>query len=140
MAAETEIASTPDRWPAANGVLVFFDIYAKTTRRTSVVPKSSKRRSRLGERLTAAAREAAAHTRGEIKLNEYEIHVPPELEVAAIRARLELSQAAFAKSFGLDLGVVQAWEQKRRRPDRCARILLAVIAKEPDAVRRALAA
>ena len=88
--------------------------------------------------MVAAVREAAAHFRGEIKLTEYEIHIPPEPEVADIRARLALSQAAFAKTFGLDLGVVQAWEQKRRRPDRCARILLAVIAKEPEAVRRAL--
>jgi putative transcriptional regulator len=33
---------------------------------------------------------------------------------------------------------IHAWEQGRRRPDRTARILLAVIAKEPAAVRRAL--
>ncbi len=92
------------------------------------------------KRLLSETERVAAHLRGEIKLTEYEIAVPDEVEVAAIRARLELSQTAFAESFGLDLGVVQAWEQKRRRPDRCARILLAVIAKEPEAVRRALTA
>jgi putative transcriptional regulator len=112
------------------------------TKGTSPRPlKSSPRRSdrsTLGKRLADGIREVAAHLRGEIKLNEYTIDVPPEPEVAAIRARMDLSQAAFAKTFGLDLGVVQAWEQKRRRPDRCARILLAVIDKEPDAVRRAL--
>ena len=95
-----------------------------------------RRGSRLGDRLV----EAAADLSREIKRTEYEIHAPPEPTVAEIRARLELSQAAFAKTFGLDLGVVQAWEQKRRRPDRCARILLAVIAHEPEAVRRALGA
>ena len=53
----------------------------------------------------------------------------------------ETSKKAIAEILArLDLGVVQAWEQKRRRSDRCARILLAVIAKEPDAVRRALTA
>jgi putative transcriptional regulator len=91
-----------------------------------------------GQRLADGIREVAAHLHGEINLTEYGIAIPGEVEVADIRARLELSQAAFAKSFGLNLGVVQAWEQKRRRPDRCARILLAVIAKEPEAVRRAL--
>ena len=96
--------------------------------------------SRRGRSLAQGIREVAADLSGEIKLTEYEIQVPPEPEVAEIRARLELSQAAFAKTFGLDLGVVQAWEQKRRRPDRCARILLAVIAHEPEAVRRALGA
>jgi len=49
-----------------------------------------------------------------------------------------LSQSAFARTFGLDLGAVQAWEQGRRQPDRAARILLAVIASEPGAVLRAL--
>jgi hypothetical protein len=41
---------------------------------------------------------------------------------------------------GLDVATVQAREQGRRRPDRTARILLAVIAREPEAVRRALSA
>jgi putative transcriptional regulator len=62
------------------------------------------------------------------------------VDVAKLRARLRLSQARFARAFGLDLGAVQAWEQHRRRPDRTAPILLAVIAREPDAVIRALAA
>ncbi|OHC80557.1 MAG: transcriptional regulator [Rhodospirillales bacterium RIFCSPLOWO2_12_FULL_67_15] len=88
----------------------------------------------------ASAREALAHVRGEIELPTYEIRVPSDAEVARIRRRLGLSQAAFARAFGLDVTAVHAWEQGRRRPDRAARILLAVIAKEPLAVRRALAA
>ena len=82
----------------------------------------------------------AAHLRGEIKLREYEVKVPESVDVADLRRRLSLSQAEFARSFGLDLAAVQAWEQHRRRPDRTARILLAVIAREPEAVLRALAA
>jgi putative transcriptional regulator len=84
--------------------------------------------------------EVAAHLRGEIVLREFEVTVPESVDVAALRRRLALSQAEFARAFGLDLGAVQAWEQHRRRPDRTARILLAVIAREPDAVLRALAA
>lgn len=99
-----------------------------------------KKRSAFGRRLLAGVKEMAAHMRGEIELPSYEIQVPSEVEAARIRRRLGLSQAAFARAFGLDVAAVQAWEQGRRRPDRAARILLAVIAKDPMAVRRALAA
>lgn len=95
-------------------------------------------RTAPGKRLVTAAREAAAHLRGEITLTEYEVTVPETIDVAAVRGRLGLSQARFAAAFGLDVDAVQAWEQNRRRPDRTARILLAVIAREPEAVRRAL--
>ena len=94
----------------------------------------------LGKRVAGAAREVAAHLRGEISLPTYQVLVPDEIDVAALRTRLGLSQAAFARAFGLDLAALQAWEQHRRRPDRTARILLAVIAREPAAVIRALAA
>jgi putative transcriptional regulator len=100
---------------------------------------ASRSRTALGKRLASAAREVAAHLRGEITLPTYEVAVPDKVDVALLRAQLNLSQAAFARTFGLDLSAVQAWEQQRRRPDRTARILLAVIAREPDAVLRALA-
>jgi putative transcriptional regulator len=81
----------------------------------------------------------AAHLRGEgVALSGYDVVVPETVDLAAIRKRLALSQSAFARTFGLDLGAVQAWEQGRRQPDRAARILLAVIASEPGAVLRAL--
>ena len=100
---------------------------------------ASRSRTALGKRLASAAREVAAHLRGEITLPTYEVAVPDKVDVALLRAQLNLSQAAFARTFGLDLSAVQAWEQQRRRPVRTARILLAVIAREPDAVLRALA-
>ena len=97
-------------------------------------------RTALGKRIAGAAREVAAHLRGETSLPTYQVAVPDAIDVAALRTRLGLSQAAFARAFGLDLAALQAWEQHRRRPDRTARILLAVIAREPEAVMRALAA
>jgi putative transcriptional regulator len=66
------------------------------------------------------------------------VTVPEEVDVARLRKTLGLSQRAFARHFGLDVTAIHAWEQGRRRPDRAARVLLAVIAKEPEAVRRAL--
>jgi putative transcriptional regulator len=112
-----------------------------TSRKPAVSQKTSQRKhSALGRRLIAGLDEMAAHLRGEITLTTYEVKVPDQADVSALRARLGLSQARFARAFGLDVATVQAWEQGRRRPDRTARILLAVIAREPEAVRRALAA
>lgn len=72
-------------------------------------------------------------------LKEFRPAQPPRhVDVAALRRRLKMSQAAFAARFGLELSAVHAWEQGRRNPDRAARVLLTVIDHEPDAVLRAL--
>jgi putative transcriptional regulator len=55
-----------------------------------------------------------------------------------VRERMGLTQAAFAARFGFALGTLRQWEQGRRQPEGPARTLLQVIAREPDAVRRAL--
>lgn len=103
-------------------------------------PRSKPRHSALGRRLIKGLRQALAHSRGELKLPEYTVTVPERVDVAELRKTLGLSQRAFARRFGLDVTAIHAWEQGRRRPDRAARVLLAVIAKEPEAVRRALTA
>ena len=56
-----------------------------------------------------------------------------------IRWALHLSQIEFAKTFRIPLGTLRDWEQHRRDPDKAAQAYLEVIAREPDAVRRALA-
>jgi putative transcriptional regulator len=56
-----------------------------------------------------------------------------------IRWALHMSQIEFAKAFRIPLGILRDWEQHRRDPDQAARAYLEVIAREPDAVRRALA-
>ncbi len=63
----------------------------------------------------------------------------PEVDVRHARQRLGMTQAAFAAAFGVSLPTLRKWEQKTRRPDGPARVLLRVIEREPDAVRRALA-
>jgi putative transcriptional regulator len=100
---------------------------------------SKPKASALGRRLVDGLNEALAHARGEIELSSYTVTVPDEVDIAGLRRQLGLSQAAFARAFGLDVTALHAWEQGRRRPDRAARVLLAVIAKEPEAVLRALA-
>ena len=56
-----------------------------------------------------------------------------------IRWALHMSQIEFAKTFRIPLGTLRDWEQHRRDPDKAAQAYLEVIAREPDAVRRALA-
>jgi putative transcriptional regulator len=67
------------------------------------------------------------------------VHVPAEIDVKAIRRKLGMTQAEFARSFGFALDAVQNWEQGRRRPESAARAFLKVIDSEPAAVRRVLA-
>jgi putative transcriptional regulator len=67
--------------------------------------------------------------------------VPPPLpdDVKAIRLRLGLTQEAFAARYGFSVETIRNYEQGHRRPTGPARVLLRVIATEPDAVTRALA-
>jgi putative transcriptional regulator len=64
--------------------------------------------------------------------------VLPMPDAAALRRRLKLSQARFANRFGFSVATVRNWEQGRVLADGPARVLLAVIANEPNAVVRAL--
>jgi len=64
--------------------------------------------------------------------------VPPMPNVASLRRRLKLSQAEFANCFGFSVATVRNWEQGRAMADGPARVLLAVIASEPQAVIRTL--
>ncbi|MBM3163172.1 MAG: transcriptional regulator [Chlorobi bacterium] len=94
--------------------------------------------SKAGSKLIKSARQALAYARGEIT-EGFVAHVPEEVDVKAIRLGLGLTQPEFSSRFGFDVRAVQEWEQKRRQPERSARILLQVIAREPEAVKRALA-
>jgi putative transcriptional regulator len=93
----------------------------------------------VGDDLIEAMGDAVAHAKGEIELPTRIVRVPEEVDVAAIRKSLDLSQGGFAERFGFKVAAVRDWEQGRRQPERSARILLTVIDKEHEAVERALA-
>ncbi|TNE36178.1 MAG: transcriptional regulator [Alphaproteobacteria bacterium] len=57
-----------------------------------------------------------------------------------IRRALKLTQKEFASEFQIPIGTLRDWEQSRYEPDRAAKAYLKVIAKESEAVRRALKA
>lgn len=95
--------------------------------------------SKLGSRLIKAAREARQIARGEADPKTYRVHLPEEIDAKAIRQKSGLSQTEFARTFGIPKRTLQDWEQRRRLPDLTAQALLRVIAREPAAVKRALA-
>ena len=60
-------------------------------------------------------------------------------QVKVIRRALGLSQEEFAGRFQIPLGALRDWEQGVAQPDQSARAYLTVIARDPEAVRKALA-
>jgi putative transcriptional regulator len=91
------------------------------------------------DKIKAGVVSAKAYLEGTADKRNFRVHVPAKVDVRKIRARLGLSQEAFAKTYGFALSAVRDWEQGRRTPERSARILLKIVEKEPDAVTRALA-
>jgi putative transcriptional regulator len=92
----------------------------------------------VGEEVIASLKEAIAWASGEdVPVRVTKVHVPTT-DVRALRRRLKLSQTEFAAKFGFQPATVRNWEQGRTRPDGPARVLLAVIARHPEAVEDAL--
>lgn len=95
---------------------------------------------RAFDKIAAGLTEAVAISKGEADPSTYRVHVPASVDVKAIRAKVGLTQSAFANSFGFALATIKDWEQGRRGPESSARVLLTIIDREPDAVKRALSA
>ena len=87
--------------------------------------------------LIEGIREAGSYLRGNKKVAARVDNIDPE-SVAAIRAKLHLSQAKFATAFGISPATLRNWEQGRRQPSGAARVLLRVAAKHPKAVLEAV--
>jgi len=82
-------------------------------------------------------REAGSYLRGNRRTAARVDRIEPE-SVAAIRAKLRLSQKAFSSAFGISTATLRNWEQGRRQPTGAARMLLKVAAKHPKAVLEAV--
>jgi putative transcriptional regulator len=61
-----------------------------------------------------------------------------DVDVAAIRKRVGLSQTRFAHRFGFAVATLRHWEQGNRRPRGCALALLHVIDYNPAVAMRAI--
>jgi putative transcriptional regulator len=56
-------------------------------------------------------------------------------DVQSIRKRLGMTQEQFATAFDLSLRTVQGWEQRHWVPDGAGRVLLSLIAHDPEAIK-----
>lgn len=88
--------------------------------------------------IKAGLEDALRHARGEAsEAKEHRVEVPVA-DVLAIRSEVGMSQAEFAAVFGISVATLRNWEQGRRIPRGPARLLLAIIEREPEAVQRVL--
>ncbi|BDC48504.1 transcriptional regulator [Bryobacterales bacterium F-183] len=100
--------------------------------------KTSKKQATVGQDIIASVQEAIAWAEGkssDARATQVEV---PLVDVRSLRRKLRLSQSQFALRFGFAAASVKNWEQGRTRPEGPARVLLAVIAKHPEAVEDAL--
>ena len=91
--------------------------------------------STFSDDLVQALGEALAHAKGKGPATVHELVTPHE-----VRKQAKLTQAQMARLMGMSLSGYRKWEQGTRRVSGPAAILLQLIEKEPEAVRRALLA
>ena len=81
-------------------------------------------------------RQMSEDGQGEGDFTNFTLVVPPQV----LRKRLRMTQAEFAKALRIPLATLRNWEQGRVLPDPAARSLLTIVARNPRAALRALAA
>lgn len=81
-------------------------------------------------------RHARDDDRNEIDLAGFAPVIPPQ----SLRKRLGMTQDEFARALRIPLSTLRNWEQGRVLPDPAARSLLTIVAKNPKAALKALAA
>lgn len=94
--------------------------------------------SKVAGSIRRGLEEALAYARGEAKKSDYKVHVPPLVDVRAIRTKLGMTQEEFAGRFGFSVNTLRHWEQGKRRPEGPTRAYLLVIERAPKAVQKAL--
>ncbi len=72
-------------------------------------------------------RKKPSHQRG--------LHMKVYINGSEARAKVGVSQSAFAKLIGVSLRTLQDWEQGRRQPTGAAQTLLRVASQHPEALR-----
>lgn len=106
----------------------------KSRRAVKTPGRIAKKPATVGARIIEGLEQAIDWTRGRnADVRVTLIHVP-EVDVREVRTKMGLSQAQFATKFGFPPATLRNWEQGRSRPDASTRVLLAVIAKHPEAV------
>jgi len=89
-------------------------------------------RKKAFDKIAEGLSEVLAIARGEAK--PARLHIPAEIDVRSIRAKLALSQDDFAALFGFTLNQIKDWEQGRSRPLGGVRAYLMIIDRDPKRV------
>ena len=88
--------------------------------------------------LKDALGEAVEHSKGKLELRTTEVPPPPPprkpRDIIAIRRKINVSQAVFAKGLNVSVRTVQSWEQGQKKPSGVALRLLAIADEKPDIV------
>jgi putative transcriptional regulator len=96
--------------------------------------------STVADSILRGLEEAVAYVEGTADTSRYGVHIPEDIDVKAIRAKLEMTQEEFAGRFGFSINTLRHWEQGRRIPEGPTRAYLLVIDRDPKAVQKALRA
>jgi putative transcriptional regulator len=88
--------------------------------------------------IMAGLEDALAYAKGDRTRGRATVLNVRDLDVGKVRGKVGLSQHEFARTFGVSVGTLRNWEQKRVRPDGPARVLLTVIDRDPISVLKAL--
>ena len=84
----------------------------------------------IGQEILDGIREIKAFKADKGDLRTHTLKEPASPQV--IRAKLKLSQSAFAGLMGVSLRTVQDWEQGRRKPSGPAEALLRIAEQKPE--------
>ena len=90
------------------------------------------------EGIKAGLEDALAYVKGDTSRGTAHTVMVPVVDVRAVRGRLGMSQAAFARRFGVSAATVRNWEQGRRLPDGPGLALLRIAARHPRIIRENL--
>jgi putative transcriptional regulator len=101
-----------------------------TTLLKKLLRKSRMPKRDIGLEILEGLQEIKAYKEGKLKLKTRKLEEPSSPK--KIRARLKLSQAAFAALMGVSLRTVQDWEQGRRKPSGPAKSLLRIAEHYPQ--------
>lgn len=81
------------------------------------------------------------HREGKRTLRTHEVELKPQVdirgaEILALRDRLGMSRAVFARYLRINQRTLENWEQERARPNAQAALLLRLVEQFPDTVQR----
>ena len=93
--------------------------------------------SKAFESMMRGAEEALRHAEGQNIGTIHKIMIPDH-DVRKIRLKTGLSQSQFADSIGVTKSSLQNWEQGKRKPLGAARVLLALLDRDPEIVQKML--